>query len=403
MTFKTAPAAADLYTRNQAPLFDQQALGPVPVGFQAFYGRPGSQTIFSPDADVVSMDILRGNRKTAKLSPRNEIMRLLGPNQQSVNRGKSTNVARIFPLSIEQSDISAGMQRERIPNEPMENSGYTSARRLRYWSMKEHFEQVRRTIMMNERLAAQSILEGIQDGVMDTTNSLEQYDFYRNSDNSVTLGTQWTDVTNATPIGDLDDAGRIYQVNSFRRAEFCVFSSDTLEAYLKTDEIRNYADNRRYEMVQVSTTNPVPPKFNFMVEAGFTPWGLVKTYRGLTLWIFTYDAMWETDADVVTDYMPAGKVVMGSTQARADRMFGPSETFDEVPARDRFYQEMFGFSPGAAPMPPNIVVPGVIDSRMFYFDAYPNQNWSSITTRTQCAPIFVPTETDAWLVIENAA
>lgn len=403
MTQITAPLAPDLYTRNMAPLFDQQQLAPVPVGYQAFFGRSGSETIYSPHANTIDMDLIQANRKTSKLVMRGEITRLLGPSQKNLTRGNHTSKSRIYPLSIEEGGIAASQKNDRIPGEAMQNSGVTSQMRFRYWSMKEHYEQVRRQVAMFERLASQSCFEGKQDAIIGTTNPDLQYDFDRNTDNSITLGTQWTDVSGSSPVGDLDDACRIFQVNSFRKAEFAVFATNVLEAYLKTDEIRNYSDNRRYEISRVSMNNPVPEKFKFMVDAGFTAWGMITTYRGVRLWIFTYDALWEEDNGTVYDYTPAGKVLIGSTVARCDRWFGPSETFDDVPARERFYREMFGFDPRSAPMPMNIKKPSVIDRRMFYFDAYPNEDWSVITTRTQSAPIFATNESNAWVVIENAA
>jgi len=399
-----APAGLGLYTRGMAPLLDVSNLGPLPMGFQAFYGRPGSNTIFSPDADTVDIDIIRGNRKTAKLVLRSEVNGLLGSNQKNLNGLNYTSFARSYPLSNEGSDIASSQMLKRCPGEPSEN-GWSKQMRRRYWAMKVHREQVARTVTMFERLAAQSIVEGKQDAILDTTDTSQMYDFNRSSDHSITVGTAWTTPATATPIGDLDDAARLVQANGNVRADLAIMGVDALAAFIKTAEVIATADNRGYEILRVSALYPVPATHQFMVAAGFIPWGLVRTYRGNALWIFTYDGMYETEGGVMTDILEPGTVVVGSTQARCDRWFGPSESFDdEVTGAAEFHRRAFGFDPAAMAMQANVgTATGILDPRMFYFGAYLASGQSVIHVETQSAPIFATVHTDAWAVIGNAA
>ena len=400
----SAPAGLGLYTRGMAPLLDVSNLGPLPMGFQAFFGRPGSATIFSPDADTVDIDIMRGNRKTAKLVLRSEVSGLLGSNQKNVNGLNYTSFARSYPLSIESGEIASSQMLKRCPGEPADN-GWTKQMRLRYWAMKQHRVEVERTVTMFERLAAQSIVEGKQDAILDTTDTTQMYDFKRSSDHSITVGTVWTTAATATPIGDLDDAARMVQANGNVRADLVIMGNDAIAAFVKTAEVLALADNKGYEILRVSMANPVPATHQFMVAAGFTPWGLVRTYRGVSLWIFTYDGLYETDAGVMTDILEPGTVIVGSTQARCDRWFGPSERFDSsLLGIDDFYRSAFGFDAAAMAMQANVgTATGILDPRMFYFAAYPSLNRSIIHTETQSAPIFATVHTDAWAVIGNAA
>ncbi len=56
----------------------------------------------------------------------------------------------------------------------------------------------------------------------------------------------------------------------------------------------------------------------------------------------------------------------------------------------------------APPMPPNIKNLGsVITPAMFYSDAYKAQDDKKVTIRTQAAPIFATTQTDAFVTFRG--
>jgi hypothetical protein len=399
-----APASLGTYTRLMAPMLDVSKLGPLPMGFQAFFARPVSNTIFSPDSDVVDIDIVRGNRKTAKLVLRTDVSQLLGSNQKDLNGLNYTSFARSYPLSIESGEVAASQMNKRCPGEPVHN-GWTQAMRLRYWAMKQHIVQTQRTVRMFERLAAQSVISGKQDAIIGTTDANQQYDFERDSDHAITVSTAWTTAATATPIGDLDDAGNLVSVNGNVRPDFALVGADAMAAFVKTTEVKEIADNKGYEILRVSALNPVPPSHQFMIDAGFIPWGSVRTWRGYNIWLFTYDGSYEADNGTDTPILEPGTVVVGSTQSRCDRWFGPSNRFDSsVLGLDDFYRSAFGFDPSMAIGEMNVgTATGILDPRMFYYAAYPNQARNVIHTETQSAPIFATVHTDAWAVIGNAA
>ena len=104
----STPIVMDTFTRIMAALFDEKEIIAVPTGFQAFFGRPetGAQTIISPDANAVDIDIIRGNEKTAALIPRGAISRPLGPTQRNMDAQNYTSFSRKYPLSEEEADIT---------------------------------------------------------------------------------------------------------------------------------------------------------------------------------------------------------------------------------------------------------------------------------------------------------
>ena len=88
---------------------------------------------------------------------------------------------------------------------------------------------------------------------------------------------------------------------------------------------------------------------------------------------------------------------MFSSQARADRFFGPAERIDDTPQEQLEIMQRFGFNPMSPPLPMNIKDPGnVVLPQQFYVDAYKSEDKKSITMRVQTAPIFATTQTDAF-------
>jgi hypothetical protein len=202
-------------------------------------------------------------------------------------------------------------------------------------------------------------------------------------------------------MGDIDDGCQVIRENGHASPDMMLLGGQAMEVFLQDESIQTLADNRRIELIQVSTNNPVPPKFNKFVEAGFIARGRLRTARGFELWLFTYiDGYTDASGDFQL-YMPEDEVLIANSQARCDRYFGPSETLPMTPQRQALYQEMFGFSPSAPPMPMNIKDPGKIDPRMFYFDAYTESNEKQVTIRTQSAPIFATTMTDMFYTMQG--
>jgi hypothetical protein len=161
------------------------------------------------------------------------------------------------------------------------------------------------------------------------------------------------------------------------------------------------AENRRFELIEVGST-PVPPSMMRFVDAGAIPRGRLRTPRGNEVWLFTYLDTYTDSAGEPQPYMPVDEALIACSTARCDRYFGPPENLPDIPMRTQLYQQLFGFAPDMEPMPANIKdVSAAISPAMFYFDAYVSDNWKRVTCRTQSAPIYATTQTDAFVTLNG--
>lgn len=398
----STPVVQDLFSRFMAGAYDEKQIVSVSTGFQAFFGRPenGSETIFSPDSNAVDIDIIRGNERTAALIPRGTVSRSLGSLQKNVRSERMSTFSRKYPLSEEEGDITGDILLNRVSGEnPYDRM--TRMDRLRYHALKIHHENIRRQVRLFEVLAAQSVLTGKQDAILGTSNTDLQYDFRRNATHTVTVGTSWAGGS-ANILGDIDAACAKVRANGRTMPDMMLLGATAMNSFVKDTTVAVLADNRRFDFMAVGMNNPVPPKFQRFVDGGFIPQGKLRTPAGYELWLFTYLDIYNDTAGTATKYLPDDKVVIASSGARCDRYFGPPENLPMVPMREALYRDYFGFDPMAAPMPAKMRAAGnVIDPSMFYCDAYVSQDWKKITVRTQSAPIFATTMTDAFVVVDT--
>ncbi len=397
-----SPVAVDSFSRFMVEMFDEKDIISVPTAFQAFFGNPaaGGQTVFSENSNDVDIDIIRGNERTSALIPRGMISRPLGALQKNLNVENYSSFSRKYPLAEEEGDITADQILQRVAGEnPYQALDRQS--RMRILGLKIHLESIRRIVRMNEILAAQSVIEGIQDAIIGTTNTDLQYDFKRNAALTVTPANTWNSGSQDI-LGDIDGMCTLLRAHGKMNPNFMGLGTDAMDAFIKDTTVATQADNRRFELIEVSTNNPVPPEFTRFTDAGWIARGRLRTPAGHVLWMFTMLDVYDNTAGTSTPFMPVDKVIITNVKARADRYFGPPENLPMIGQRIQLYQEFFGFNPEAAPMPPNIKSPGgIIMPAMFHSDAYVSSDWKKITVRTQHAPIFATTQTDSFGTLEG--
>ena len=398
----STPAPADLFSRYMAGAFDEKKIIGVSTGFQAFFGNPsnGAETIFSPDANQVDIDIIRGNERLAALIPRGTVSRSLGSANKNLRSEQFSSFSRKYPLSEEEADISADQLIQRVAGEnPYDNK--TRMQRLRHHALKLHHENVRRTVRMFEVLAAQSILTGKQDAIIGTANTDLQYDFRRNTNHIITVGTSWAGGA-ADILGDIDAACALVRANGKMLPDMMLMGSTAINSFVKDTTVSALADNRRFEFIRVGDNNPAPPKYQRFLDSGFIAQGKLRTPSGYELWIFSYLDVYTNAAGNPTKYLPDDNVVITSSMARFDRYFGPPENLPMIPMRQQLYRELFGFDPTSAPMPQKMRnASGVIDPAMFFCDAYVSGDWKRVSVRSQSAPIFATTMTDCVVTLDT--
>lgn len=402
-----SPSNQGTYQYYLVKNWDEREATRAPIGFQAVFGRPetGAKTLYSDDAEVVSIDVQRSNgERTAVLVPRGGIVRSLGSLQKSQTVTKFTNQERVYPLSIELFDIHSSQLNKRLAGEPP-GQPWSREKRLRQLVKEALMEGVKRTVRMFEILAAQSVETGKQDAIIGTADTDLQYDWQRKATHSFTASTLWSAATPDIP-GDLDTACDLIRQDAFGRGDVALMGSEAIKYVIKNSDVQTLADNRRYQLVAIGKGVQLPSKYQWLVDAGWDPRGYIETYKGRTIWLFTYEHGYTNSSGTWTNYMPTKKVIVFDSSARCDRYFGPPETLPLDSRMIAFYQDRFGLSPMALP-PVKTWGSGakgnVVRPEMFHFDAYPNGDNTTITHRTQSAPIFGTTHVDSFVTITIAS
>jgi hypothetical protein len=393
------PNTVDAYSRYMDALFDEKEIINVSTVYQNWFGKPGfngSKTIYSPDSEVVDIDIMRGNERIAAMVHRGVDSRHLNLQKNTVTQNFSS-FSRVYPLAEELGDITGSQINKRVGGEnPYEQM--TRIERTRMLAREHHLEHIRRYVRLFEVLAGMSLLGGMQPALLGSANVADNwYDFRRNVSHIVSPAIPWDDPA-ADILGDIDaacDAGRIDGKVNF---DVMFLGGNVCKVFLTDTIISRLADNRGYSLVRAGSQSfTMPAKYNDLIAGGANCIGYMITPKGRTLYIFTYN-------DVITDdngdpqyLLPLTSVFLGFYGARCDRYFGPPErlpiTSDELP----WYQEMFGMNMMAPMIPGNIKNPGgVVTPAMFFCDAYKSGDKKKVTIRTQSAPIFATTQTDAF-------
>lgn len=394
------PSAVDVYSRFMDDMFDLKDVIGVSTVWQQFFGKPAfgnSKTVYSPNSEVIDIDIMGANERTAQLIPRGTDSRHTGPLQRNTTTQYFTTVNRVFPFAEEMSDITATQINKRVAGEnPYE--GMDKFDRMRRLAREYHMEHIRRYVRLFELLAGSSLLNGQMPAILGTTNADLIYDFGRDVGNFITPAVPW-DNANANIMGDLDAAFDQMRQTGKVRANVLFMAGDVAQAFFSDGTIQNLADNRRIMLVEAGMMT-VPSQFSDLVAGGADYRGYVQTPQGRRLDLFTYNDFYDDAAGDPQPYMPAGSAFMAKYGARCDRYFGPSERLPLLSTDMALYQEMFGFSPVALPMP-EIKGGQIITPQMFYCDAYRSGDNKKVTVRTQSAPIFATTETNAFITFSG--
>ena len=394
------PSTVDNFSRFFAELFEDKSLITVAKGFQGMFGRAetGGRTIMT-DQLVVDIDIKRGNKKIAALIPRGTVSRSIGTTQRNLSTEKFSTFSRKFPLAEEEGDITAEVLNASVAGEsPYDARAKLS--RLRSRGVDIVMENIRRIGDMFEVLAAQSILTGKMDSIIGTSDTELQYDFRRKSDHTVSISDKW-DGGSAAIIDDIESACDKVKTDGRIRPDILCLGGEAHSAFINDTDVQAQADNRRFELIQVSLNFPVPANLTYMVTAGWTAYGRLRTPKGYELWIFVNQDYYENNAGTVVDYMPQDQALIMGSQARLDRYFGPGETLPMIGAKRQLYSDMFGISPESPPAPMGTFDNGIIRPDMFYHDAYVSGDWKKVTMRTQAAPIFATNHTDAFVTLTD--
>jgi len=372
--------AVQNYTRAMAPAFTDLDSIPVFTLFLTLFAM--GETIIERDASVVDIDIQRGNKMVAAY-----ILRGTDAENVTLKRAlleKFTSDAKLYPLLEEITPITSAMIGKRIPGESVHNPMSKMEKQMAL-AMKAHREDLKRIIRKMEYSAAESARTGAQ------TVKEGAYDFYRKATHNATAAVVWSTSASAVPLTDLANAGTLIFRDGNRRPTDIIFGDGSWDEFLATTQVQDIADSRRIVHFAADMTVDAPAGYEAWVEAGAVFQGQVKAGNWkFNMW--TYPAVYDDDAGTATQYLPDGEVIILAKGARFDRYFGPADRLEI--ADNSFFTNMFGIGDMEG-IPMEVMNSGIFSSDMFHFDAFGAGNNKELSIRTQCAPIFPTTETDA--------
>jgi hypothetical protein len=396
------------YTRFMVEKYSDLDQIIAPTAFQgSFFGvaETGAKTHFIQNKKNVEIDIQRNNgRRLAQMVHR-------GTATTDDTRVKKTvasrfsNVAFAWPLIESKGGIDSATLLDRVAGKnPYEDQSVQD--NLAEKAMEIHHSHFNEQISTAEYLARESVFFGAHPAILGTTNTGYIYDFGRNTDNNITVGTVWTDPS-AGILADLDSAiDKVQQNGNIYDAEYgFLMDSAAFGGLKKNTEIKADADNRRYSFVTLGGDQKVPPKFSRYVKNGFAPRGWVETVKGRTVWLFTYDLTFTDDftnpgTDTETPWVPAGKGLLFHPKTRCDKYVGPMDRLPFTPSELKYMQERFGFKMGV-PSRVQIQNPSIIDPRMFYTWSADGADMKAIEMTTQSSLILPTTRTDGFALLEG--
>jgi len=393
------PVPMDLFNRYAVNMFDEKQVMQTETVGQCFFGNPasGGRSVYSPDANVVEIEIKRAGRRTAALIPRGTISQPLS-GHLDMSTEKGTTFSRKYPLSQEQGNISSDQLSQRLIGQNA-YAGITRLEVMRSLAMEYHLENINRHVRLFERLAWTSLLTGKMPAILATTNADLIYDFRRNAANTITPTHGWGNAA-GYPLTDIDHACDHIRENGKMRADGVFVGATTLTYFLVNAQVNAYYLNRPFmDQTRVGPGSDYPPWARRLEAAGAIIYGKIRTPAGRDLIVFSYDASYTNESSVDTKFMPDDEAFVFASGARCDRYFGPPDTLPMIPQRAQWYMETFGFNPMVPPLPQNILG-AVVEPAMFYVDAFPNESHTVVTLRTQSAPIFATTMTDAFVELK---
>lgn len=390
-------SAPDIYRRYMTEHFDEKEYFSYSTVFLSLFGGPGSYTHYIEDEEFFEYDIILGDEKLAPSIKRGAYAEVDEAHPFHVVEKFST-VVQDFPLLEMNTPLNASQLLARAPGEHAYQR-QVKQQRLRKLARRAHGEHIARMIRSMEYLAMCSVTTGKQPVYIGSASPA--YDWKRASGNILPVATVWSDAA-ADIMGHLDGACLQARKAGRMSPDFALVGSNAMAGILKNTAIKALADNRKIDQVSVVWGGSPPAKFAKLVASGAQYRGRLMTPSGYALELFSYVDMYQAANGTHTPYLNSNLVVLGNTAARNDRAFGPTDRLPVTPSEAARYAETFGFSMASKPIPERVKNSSlVVSPDMFRTDAwYPGDN-KAVNLRTQCAPLFITTHTNSWVVLHT--
>lgn len=400
------PTVIDNISRFFTGVFDEQNITMSGRCFSGFFGRQGIGSQLVTNQYAFDNNIIRSDKKISKMVPRDDnFSQHLGSLIKTLRPGNYSKQSRNFPLCVEHFAIT---KEDLMTMAPFESNPYPGSdvepARMMYYSMRAIKEIRRRQEDMCNILAAQSIISGVQDKIIGTAVTDEQYTWNRNASNFITVGTVWSNVA-ADIKGDLADAARqAHRQGKITQNQPLIvgLSPSTMELVKLNTAIKAEADNRRFLTVAVDPEMQVPTSHQFMIQNGWSIQARLNT-EGWSFYFYTTEDYYENDSSTNVAIMPDAKAFVTSPMVQMDSIFGPPTTFDMSPDQIRMFQEWFGYNP-MVPPPSTSTDNGpfrVIPNEAYHIIGATDKWNTAREFAVQLAPVFKTTHTDGIVTLQG--
>lgn len=257
------------------------------------------------DTETVDIDVIRNKRKLAPFVTPLKQGKLV---ERQKFQTKSFKPAYVKPKMM---TSAAELLTQRQMGEPL-YATQTPEQRAAAQLAKDLAEMDDQIIRREEWMAASAMDTGtihVKGEGVDVV-----VDFGMSASHKVTLagGDLWTDTVNSDPIGDLRAWKKLVSKDSGLVPTDVIFGEDVVTAFLNHPKVKDYFDNRRFQVGNVNMSSDGQPD-------GVTL--IANNVEGLNIW--SYDEWYvDDDTGVETAMVPADKVWMASRRARAVRHYG---------------------------------------------------------------------------------
>lgn len=277
------------------------------------------------NTESVDIDIVKGKRRLAPfVNPQREGKLV----EKRGYKTRSYNPPYIKPKMVTTAEDLLKRQPGEIIYRPNSGPSQEAAAEL-----GRNFAQMDEMITRREEwMAAQALTTGQMSVVGDGVDDVITFHMEATHLPVLTGTALWSDVDDSTPIDDLKGWRRLVAQDSGKSPDTCIMGLSAYDNFMKSEQVigtdnggKNLFDMRRINIGQID------PR---LLPNGVT---FVGTLTELGIDVFTYEEWFvNDDDDIEYPLMPTDKVLLGSTSARAERLYGAIKDLSALAPTARF-------------------------------------------------------------------
>jgi len=243
----------------------------------------------------------------------------------------------------------------------------------------EHQEKILRSI---EKQASDVLFTGTVQLINNDT-----IDYNMKTEHQITVTTSWSDVDNADPLGDLQEAVDLNRKDGKITSDIVVMGQDAFTNFINTKQIKELGDLRRIDIMTITrpVANTEGASFHGMVSVG-----------AYELQVWTYPQYYQVPTDFglpnegeLVPYVPANYCCVLGSAIRMDLVYaGIPDIIRRVDPR----LQAFGINA----MPVRV-------ASDFHPYLYLDERMVNIEAGVRSAPLCIPTQIDGFSTIDTVA